>query len=67
MTIRKTSLIIVEDAEAQALVDFIRNPHSASHDEAIQRVVEQFLADIGTGTAREISVHTREIREADDE
>ena len=67
MTIRKTSLIIIEDAEAQALVDFIRNPHSASHDEAIQRVVDQFLSDIGTGTAREISVHTREIREADDE
>jgi len=29
--------------------------------------VEQFLADIGTGTAREISIHTREIRESDDE
>ena len=64
---RKSSLIVIDDGEAQALVDFIRNPHSASHDEAIRRVVEEFLADIGTGTAREISVHTREIREADDE
>ena len=67
MSIRKTSLIIIEDAEAQALVEYIRNPHVASHDDSVQRVVEQFLADIGTGTAREISVHTREIREADDE
>lgn len=64
---RKSSLIIIEDAEAQALVDFIRNPHSASHDEAIQRVVERFLSDIGTGTAHEIAIHTRELREADDE
>ena len=64
---RKSSLILVDDGEAQALVEYIRNPHSASHDEAIQRVVEQFLSEIGTGTAREISVHTQELREADDE
>jgi len=64
---RKSSLIVIDDGEAQALVEYIRNPHLASHDESVQRVVEQFLADIGTSTAREISVHTREIREADDE
>ena len=64
---RKSSLIVVDGLEAQALVEYIRNPHSASHDESVQRVVEQFLADIGTGTAREISVHTQELREADDE
>ena len=67
MSIRKSSLIVIEDEEARALVDFIRNPHSASHDEAIRAVVEQFIDDIGTGTAREISIHTHELREADDE
>jgi len=64
---RKSSLIVVDGLEAQALVEYIRNPHLASHDESVQAVVEQFLADIGTSTAREISVHTQELREADDE
>lgn len=64
---RKSSLIVVDGLEAQALVEYIRNPHLASHDDAIRAVVEQFLDDIGTGTAREISVHTQELREADDE
>tara|TARA_R100001460_G_C3518156_1_gene172270 strand:- start:382 stop:579 length:198 start_codon:yes stop_codon:yes gene_type:complete len=64
---RKSSLIVIDGLEAQALVEYIRNPHSASHDEAIRAVVEQFIDDIGTGTAREISIHTHELREADDE
>jgi hypothetical protein len=64
---RKSSLIVVDGLEAQALVEYIRNPHLASHDVSVQNVVEQFLDDIGTGTAREISVHTQELREADDE
>ena len=64
---RKSSLIVVDGLEAQALVEYIRNPHLASHDESVRAVVEQFLDDIGTSTAREISVHTQELREADDE
>ena len=64
---RKSSLIVVDGLEAQALVEYIRNPHLASHDESVHAVVDQFLSDIGTGTAREISVHTQELREADDE
>ncbi len=64
---RKSSLIVIDDREAQALIEYIRNPHAASHDDAIRAVVEQFLDDIGTSTAREISVHTQELREADDE
>ena len=64
---RKSSLIVLDGLEAQALVEYIRNPHLASHDVSVQNVVEQFLDDIGTGTAREISVHTQELREADDE
>ena len=64
---RKSSLIVLDGLEAQALVEYIRNPHLASHDVSVQNVVEQFLDDIGTSTAREISVHTQELREADDE
>ena len=64
---RKSSLIVVDGLEAQALVEYIRNPHMASHDVSVQNVVEQFLDDIGTGTAREISVHTQELRESNDE
>lgn len=64
---RKSSLIVIDDREAQALIEYIRNPHMAGHDDAIRAVVEQFLDDIGTSTAREISVHTQELREADDE
>ena len=64
---RKSSLIVVDGLEAQALVEYIRNPHMASHDVSVQNVVEQFLDDIGTGTAREISVHTQELRDTDDE
>ena len=64
---RKTSLIVIYNAEAQALVEYIRNPHIAGHDESVQAVVDQFLADIGTSTAREISIHTKELRETDDE
>lgn len=64
---RKSSLIVVDGLEAQALVEYIRNPHLASHDESVQAVVDQFLSDVGTSTAREISVHTQELREADDE
>ena len=64
---RKSSLIVVDGLEAQALVEYIRTPHLASHDDSVQAVVEQFIADIGTGTAREISIHTQELREADDE
>ena len=64
---RKSSLIVVDGLEAQALVEYIRNPHLASHDESVQAVVEQFIADIGTGTAREISIHTQEVRDTDDE
>ena len=64
---RKSSLIVLDGLEAQALVEYIRNPHMASHDVSVQNVVEQFLDDIGTGTAREISVHTQELRESNDE
>ena len=64
---RKSSLIVLDGLEAQALVEYIRNPHLASHDVSVQNVVEQFLDDIGTGTAREISVHTQELRDTDDE
>ena len=64
---RKSSLIVIDDREAQALVEYIRNPHLASHDESVQAVVEQFIADIGTGTAREISIHTHELRDTEDE
>ena len=64
---RKSSLIVVDGLEAQALVEYIRNPHLASHDESVQAVVDQCLSDVGTSTAREISVHTQELREADDE
>ena len=64
---RKSSLIVLDGLEAQALVEYIRNPHLASHDVSVQNVVEQFLDDIGTGTAREISVHTQELRESNDE
>lgn len=64
---RKSSLIVIDNAEAQALVEYIRNPHIAGHDESVQAVVDQFLSDIGTSTAREISIHTQEVREANDE
>ena len=49
------------------MVDFIRNPQSAIHDEAMRAVINQFIEDIGTGTAREIAIHTEELRDTDDE
>ena len=67
MSIRKSSYIVIADEEARALVDFIRNPHIASHDEAIRTVINQFCEDIGTGTAREIAIHTDVLRDTDDE
>ena len=67
MSIRKTSYIVIENGEARALVDFIRNPQSAIHDEAMRAVINQFIEDIGTGTAREIAIHTDELRDTADE
>ena len=67
MTIKKTSYIVIRDDEARSLVDFIRNPHIASHDEAIRTVINQFCEDIGNSTASEIHIHTEELRSTDDE